>query len=194
MEKIAVFLDYANIDSAARIYGRMNEYGQLLSYLSEGRFLQEAYAYVPIDPRNEHGMDYRIDRLWADGFMVFSKIGSPAGASYKCNFDVEMSVDILRIAHTARPDIIVLCSGDSDMLPVVHELRKMGIRVEIASFEHNTARKIATQASGFINLDRFVNEESDDLSLASADEDMDPEKKPVVNVIENVQTTENDLA
>jgi len=163
MEKIVVFLDFANIDSAVRIYGRMEDYGRLLSYLCEGRFLQEAYAYVPIDPRNEHGMDYRIDRLWADGFMVVSKVGSIAGATYKCNFDVEMTVDILRIAHTARPDIIVLCTGDIDMLPVVHELRKMGIRVEIASFEHCTARKLATQASGFINLDRFVDEESSPL-------------------------------
>ena len=170
MERVIVFLDFANIDSAARACGRMDDYHSLLTYLSEGRFLQEAFAYVPIDPRNEHGMDYRIERLWASGFMVLSKIGTVAGCSYKCNFDVEMTVDIMRLAHKARPDIMVLCTGDRDFLPVVHELRHIGIRVEVASFEHCISRNMASQASGFISLDSFMAEEDGAQLLADADQ------------------------
>jgi uncharacterized LabA/DUF88 family protein len=188
MEKIVVFLDFANIDSAARDNGRMDDYGHLLSYLSEGRFLQEAYAYVPIDPRNEHGMDERIERLWADGFLVRSKIGTFAGISYKCNFDVEMTVDILRIAHVARPDIIVLCTGDSDLLPVVHELRCMGIRVEVASYERSASRKLASQASGFISLDRFMDEDMEELPLAEAGQEAEAAGGPLPVVGESFET------
>jgi len=173
MEHIVVFLDFANIDSAARIYGHMEEDDSLLNYLSEGRVLQEAYAYVPVDPRNEHGMDGRIERLWASGFMVFAKIGTIVGNSYKCGFHVEMTMDVLRIAHTARPDIIVLCTGDGNFLPLVKEIRRMGIRVEVASFEHSISRKLATQASGFIRLDSYVTEKTENLPLLDTNQQVD---------------------
>ncbi|NTW98394.1 MAG: NYN domain-containing protein [Geobacteraceae bacterium] len=155
MERIALFLDYANINAAGPSQMGLN-YRELLDYLSEGRFLIESYAYVPVDPRNEHGRDGAIEQLWADGFMVNSKVGSVAGDTYKCDFDVEITMDLMRTAHLMRPDIVVLCSGDADFLPVVHELRRLGVRVEIASFERSASRKLTAQSSGFISLDQWL--------------------------------------
>lgn len=155
MEKISVFLDYANINSGTFSQNGF-DYGALLGYLAEGRSLVEAYAYVPIDPRNEHGRDFVMERLWTDGFIVSSKVGSIVGDGYKCDFDVEMTMDLMRVAHAARPDIVVLCSGDGDFLPVVHELRRTGIRVEIASWVRSASRRLTTQASSFINLDNWL--------------------------------------
>lgn len=157
MERIVVFLDYANINAASQGVISL-QYEELLTYLAEGRFLVEAYAYVPIDPRNEHGRDRKIAQLWEHGYMVTTKIGTIAGESYKCDFDVEITIDLMRAAHTVRPDIVVLCSGDSDFLPVVHELRKMGIRVETASFRHSASRLLVSQSSGFIDLDAWASE------------------------------------
>ena len=162
MMKVAVFLDYANINASSRQVNCNVDYGALLEYLadeSEERTLQAAYAYVPIDPRMEHAKDSLINELWQDGYIVKSKVGTIAGDSYKCDFDVEMTLDISRIAYTNAPDIIVLVSGDSDFIPIVLDIRNRGIRVEVAAFEFAMSRQLALKSSGFINLNAIIDAE-----------------------------------
>ncbi len=162
MEKVIFFLDFANINRIASDRGIDLDYEDLLNYISEGRFLLDAHCYVPIDPRNEHKLDRKLEQLWRSRYIVTTKVGSVAGDSYKCNFDVEMTMDILRIAYQAKPDIIVLGSGDSDFVPLVEELRKNGIRVEVASFENAAARNMILKSSGFISLDYYLQERSNE--------------------------------
>jgi len=157
MERITVFMDFANIAAGFTPRDSMS-YGQLLEYLGEGRFIIDAYAYVPLDPRNLKGRDWIIEHLQENGWMVMSKIGKIAGDGYKCNVDVEMTIDIMRHAYQVRPDILILCSGDGDFLPVVRELRRMGIRTEVAAFHESAARELKREASGFILLDQWLNE------------------------------------
>lgn len=175
MEKIVFFLDYANINRAACDKGLKFDYGNLLEYMREGRFLIDAYCYVPIDPRFEHQTDREIEELWCSGYLVTTKVGTVSGDSYKCDFDVEMTIDILRISHTVRPDIVVLATGDIDFLPVVSELRKMGIRVEIACFEWAVSRKLLLQGSDFIDLNVYYEHHylssQDDDSVAEVQDD-----------------------
>ena len=162
MMKVAVFLDYANINASSRQVNCNVDYGALLEYLadeSEERTLQAAYAYVPIDPRQEHAKDAVINELWQNGYIVKSKVGTIAGETYKCDFDVEMTLDISRIAYGNAPDIIVLVSGDSDFIPIVLDMRNRGIRVEVAAFEFAMSRQLALKASGFINLNAIVDAE-----------------------------------
>lgn len=157
MEKIVVFLDYANTNAALQSQGAEQDYAELLAYLSEGRFLIEAQAYVPIDPRNPHGRDRQIEALWQSGWLAHTKVGAIAGESYKCDFDVEITLDLMRTAEIVNPDIIVLVSGDKDFVPVMLELRRRGIRVEVAAFPGgNAAREIILKASGFIDLREFL--------------------------------------
>lgn len=161
MMKVAVFLDYANINASSRQVNCNVDYGALLEYLadeSEERTLQAAYAYVPIDPRQEHAKDAVINELWQNGYIVKSKVGTIAGETYKCDFDVEMTLDISRIAYGNAPDIIVLVSGDSDFIPIVLDMRNRGIRVEVAAFEFAMSRQLALKASGFINLNAIIGE------------------------------------
>lgn len=42
-----------------------------------------------------------------------------AGDTYKCDFDVEITLDLMRTAEIVKPDIIVLLSGDKDFVPVM---------------------------------------------------------------------------
>ncbi len=159
MEKLVVFNDFANTASAFAAHGTNPDWADVLAYLSEGRFLVEAHAYVPIDPRNPHGRDRLLDGLWRDGWLTNSKVGAFASESYKCDFDVEITLDLMRTAEIVRPDIIVLMSGDKDFVPVVLELRRRGIRVEVAAFlGQNAARELAKKASGFIDLGRYLGE------------------------------------
>ena len=72
-------------------------------------------------------------------------------------FDVEITLEMMRTAEIVRPDIIVLASGDKDFVPVILELRRRGIRVEIAAIpECNAAREVILKASGFIDLREYL--------------------------------------
>src|SRR6266849_9589592 len=72
--------------------------------------------------------------------------------TYKCNFDVEITMDVLRVVYQVKPDIIVLASGDSDFASLIQEVRKSGVRVEVAAFEETAGADILRKCSGFINL------------------------------------------
>lgn len=155
MERVLVFLDFANVEIPARDRGGL-DYAHLLQYLAEGRFLVDGYCYLPIDPRRQMERVRTIESLWEQGWNVQPKLGKLAGDACKCNMDVEIAIDMLRTAHDIRPDIMVLCSGDEDFLPVVHAVRRMGIRVEAAAFESVAARRLRREASGFISLDAYL--------------------------------------
>ncbi len=154
-EKVVFFLDYANINRAATDKRYRLDYHDLLGYVSEGRFLIDAHCYVPINPRNEHRMDREIQELWRSGYIVTTKVGTIAGGTYKCNFDVEITMDILKVVYQVKPDIIVLATSDSDFVSLIQEVRKSGIRVEVAAFEDTTGADIMNRCSGFIDLDVY---------------------------------------
>ena len=156
-EKVVFFLDYANINRAAREKRYRMDYADLLQYVGEQRFLIEAYCYVPINPRNEHRLDGEIEELWRSGYIVNTKLGTIAGGTYKCNFDVEIAMDVLRVVYQVKPDILVLATGDSDFIPLVQEVRRAGVRVEVAAFLENAGTGILLKSSGFINLDVYYN-------------------------------------
>ena len=151
-EKVVFFLDYANINRASREKRYRLDYHDLLRYVGEERFLIDAYCYVPINPRNEHRADGVIEELWRSGYIVNSKIGTIAGGTYKCNFDVEITMDVLKVVYQVKPDIIVLASGDSDFVSLIQDVRKCGVRVEVAAFEESAGMEIMSKCSGFINL------------------------------------------
>lgn len=151
-EKVVFFLDFANINRAAREKRYRLDYHDLLRYVGEERFLIDAYCYVPINPRNEHRSDGVIEELWRSGYIVNSKVGTIAGGTYKCNFDVEITMDVLKVVYQVKPDIIVLASGDSDFVSLIQDVRKCGVRVEVAAFEETAGTGILTKCSGFIDL------------------------------------------
>lgn len=157
-ERVLVFQDFANTEAAAASHGAPLAQGPLLDYLVAGRQLVEAHCYVPIDPRRPQSRDREIEELWVDGYVVHTKVGTPAGPTYKCDFDVEIAMDVTRCAHEVRPDTVVLVSGDCDFVPLVLELRKRGVRVEVAAFEGNGSREVILKSSGFIDLERYAHE------------------------------------
>src|SRR5437762_8572265 len=157
-EKVVFFLDYANINRAAREKRYRLDYHDLLRYVGEDRFLIDAHCYVPINPRNEHRLDGEIEELWRSGYIVTTKLGTIAGGTYKCNFDVEITMDVLKAMYQVKPDIIVLASGDSDFVSLIQEVRKSGVRVEVAAFEETAGTDIMLKCSGFIDLAVYYDE------------------------------------
>src|SRR2546428_4324005 len=151
-EKVVLFLDYANVNRGAREKRLRMDYQDFLEYVGEDRFLIDAHCYVPINPRNEHRLDGVIEDLWRSGYIVTTKVGTIAGGTYKCNFDVEITMDVLKVVYQVKPDIIVLASGDSDFVSLIQEVRKSGVRVEVAAFEETAGTDMMSKCSGFIDL------------------------------------------
>src|SRR6266852_3361635 len=178
-EKVVLFLDYANINRAAREKRYRLDYCDLLHYVGEDRFLIDAHCYVPINPRNEHRLDREIEELWRSGYIVTTKLGTIAGGTYKCNFDVEITMDMLKAMYQVKPDIIVLASGDSDFVSLIQEVRKSGVRVEVAAFEETAGTEILRKCSGFIDLAVYYegylaaqNDEQGEDGIAEQDQDL----------------------
>src|SRR6266705_544484 len=151
-EKVVFLLDYANINRAAKEKRYRLDYCDLLQYMGEERFLIDAHCYVPINPRNEHRLDGEIEELWRSGYIVSTKVGTIVDGTYKCNFDVEITMDILKVAYQAKPDIIVLATSNPDFAPLIQEGRKSGIRIEVAAFVEAAGIDLLLKCSGFIDL------------------------------------------
>ncbi|MDR1580426.1 MAG: NYN domain-containing protein [Synergistaceae bacterium] len=158
-QKCSVFLDHENLDICARGKGINIDHYDLKYYLadeSEGRVPQEFFCYVSVDPRKEHAKDRDIRQLEDDGWLVKCKRGVPApDGSFKCNIGVDMAIDIISFAIEARPDIVVLVTGNQDFVAVARKMRERGIRCEVAAFPENVSQALINSASSFINLDRY---------------------------------------
>src|SRR6266699_2392163 len=184
-EKVVFFLDYANINRAAKEKRYRLDYCDLLQYMGEERFLIDAHCYVPINPRNEHRLDREIEELWRSGYIVTTKVGTIAGGTYKCNFDVEIAMDVLKVVYQVKPDIIVLASGDADFVSLIQEVRKSGVRVEVAAFVETAGADILRKCSGFIDLAVYYegylaaqNEEPGEEGRAEQEQDQDVLQPP----------------
>ena len=191
-EKVIFFLDYANIDRTAREKGCQLDYADLLQYVSEARALIDAHCYVPINPRNEHRRDREIEGLWRSGYIVTSKKGSIAGGTYKCNFDVEITMDILKVVYQVKPDIIVLATGDSDFVSLIQEVRKSGVRVEVAAFEETAGEEILRKCSGFIDLAVYFESYLSAQQSETSEERMDEQYKKLIHA-QNGEPVEDSL-
>jgi uncharacterized LabA/DUF88 family protein len=187
-EKVVFFLDYANINRAAREKRCRMDYHNLLHYVGENRFLIDAHCYVPINPRNEHRLDGEIEELWRSGYIVNTKRGTIAGGTYKCNFDVEITMDMLKAVYQVKPDIIVLATGDSDFVSLIQEVRKSGIRVEVAAFVETAGPDILLKCSGFINLGVYYDSY---LAAQNGDQGEDSVEEQFADLIQSQESDQN---
>ena len=182
MERVVVIMEYPNINRPATDRRIRIDYGDLLAYLTADRFLVEAFCYVPVDPRNPSAREHEIKKLRLMGWHVQTKVGKANQQSYKCNFDVEITLELMHIAERIKPDTIVMASGDIDFIPVVSEMRRRGIRVEIASFPESVSEDLVLHSSGYINLEKWI---------ASASEVTDEQINPLDMVDRDDEQGEN---
>ena len=69
----------------------------------------------------------------------------------KADWDVGIVIDAIRTATSL--DVIILCSGGGDFIPLVNYLKNQGKRVEILAFGKTTSSKLKEAADEFIDLD-----------------------------------------
>jgi uncharacterized LabA/DUF88 family protein len=149
-KNVAVFVDVANLYYSARGQEVDVDYVALLKAATKGRDLIRAYAYSGLDPENENQRKF-IDFLNKNGYKVVHKdIRKFGDGRVKANLDIELVVDLFRLAY--RMDIAVIVSGDGDFAPAIRALQDGGVRCEVISFRPNTSSDLIAVADEFIDI------------------------------------------
>lgn len=154
-ERVVLFIDFHNTRNTLQRNGLQIDLVSLRNYLAEGRHLVESFVYIATHPLpDQQQVDQEAQlRLRQHGFLIQTKPGRllPNGR-LKCDFDLEMALDVQEFVARTRPDIVVLVTGDGDFTPLVERLRFRGIRVEVASVPGSIARSLQVMANGFVDL------------------------------------------
>ncbi len=159
-EKIALFIDGANLYAASRNVGFDIDYKKLLQAFQKRAYLLRAYYYTALLEDQEYSsIRPLIDWLDYNGYRVVTKpakeFTDPSGRrKVKGNMDIELAVDAMELVDTV--DHFVLFSGDGDFRSLVEALQRKGRKVSVVSTLSTTPPMIADdlrrQADHFIDL------------------------------------------
>jgi len=163
-ERLALFIDGANLYSAAKTLNVDVDYRRLLSeFKKKGRLLR-AYYYTALIENEEYSpIRPLVDWLQYNGFNVVTKpakefTDANGKRRIKGDMDVEIAVEALRLAD--RLDHIVLFSGDGDLTVLVTALQEKGVRVSVVSSVKTQPPMISDDlrraADNFIDLSDLV--------------------------------------
>jgi uncharacterized LabA/DUF88 family protein len=151
-DRVGVFVDAANLSaSARREFGSKLDYRALLGHVVDGRPRSCAVAFVVRDGEEgaHHGF---VSSLREGGYEIREKRPKARGdGSRKADWDMGIAMEILD--QLDAMDVVVLCSGDGDFVPLVQRLRREGKRVEVAAFRASTDEALIKAVDVFVPLD-----------------------------------------
>ena len=142
-EKIALFIDGANLYATAKSLGFDIDYKKLLrEFQSRGYLLRAFYYTAVIEDQEYSSIRPLIDWLDYNGYSVVTKatkefVDQTGRRKVKGNMDIELAVDAMEIAGTI--DHMVLFSGDGDFRSLVEAVQRKGVRVTVISTDHDPA-------------------------------------------------------
>jgi uncharacterized LabA/DUF88 family protein len=136
-EKIALFIDGANLYATAKSLGFDIDYKRLLrEFQSRGYLLRAFYYTAVIEDQEYSSIRPLIDWLDYNGYTVVTKatkefVDQTGRRKVKGNMDIELAVDAMEIAE--HIDQMVLFSGDGDFRSLVEAMQRRGVRVTVVS-------------------------------------------------------------
>ncbi|MEK7172437.1 MAG: NYN domain-containing protein [Patescibacteria group bacterium] len=149
-QRVEVLLDVQNLYHSARnLHQARVNFNEVLKIAIAGRKFIRAFAYVVrtktgeekpfFDALNNLGIEMRVRDLqeFYDG-------------QKKADWDVGIVIDAIRTAPGV--DVVILCSGDGDFIPLVEYLKNQGKRVEVMAFDRTTSSALKEVADEFIDL------------------------------------------
>ncbi|MCF4164376.1 NYN domain-containing protein [Zavarzinia compransoris] len=159
-ERLALFIDGANLFSAARNLGFDIDYRRLLAEFSKRGRLVRAYYYTALLEGEEYSpIRPLVDWLDYNGYAVVTKpakefTDSQGRRRIKGGMDIELACDMLDLAP--RLDHALLFSGDGGFRRLVEAMQMRGVRVTVVSTVRSNPPMIADelrrQADNFIDL------------------------------------------
>ena len=159
-EKIALFIDGANLYATAKTLGFDIDYKRLLGLFQNKARLIRAFYYTALAEDQEYSpIRPLIDWLDYNGYTMVTKPLKEFTDAYgrrkvKGNMDIDIAVDAMEIA--GHVDQIVLFSGNGDFCPMVEAVKRRGVSVTvvstIASQPPMLADELRRKADVFIDL------------------------------------------
>ncbi|MBS0252623.1 MAG: NYN domain-containing protein [Proteobacteria bacterium] len=159
-ERIALFIDGANLYATAKSLGFDIDYKRLLGFFRQKGQLVRALYYTALAEEQEYSsIRPLIDWLDYNGFSMVTKptkefTDATGRRKVKGNMDIELAVDAMRLADNL--DHIVIFSGDGDFRSLVAALQQKGKRVSVVSTLQTqppmVADELRRQADQFIDL------------------------------------------
>lgn len=159
-ERLALFIDGANLYSAARSLGFDIDYKRLLTlFQSKGRLIRAFYYTALVEEQDYSPIRPLIDWLDYNGYTMVTKpvkeFTDTAGRrKVKGSMDIELAIDMMEMAD--RLDHIVLFSGDGDFRRLVEAVQRRGVRVTVVSTIRSqppmVSDELRRQADAFVEL------------------------------------------
>ncbi|MCP4384873.1 MAG: NYN domain-containing protein [Hyphomicrobiales bacterium] len=159
-EKIALFIDGANLYATAKSLGFDVDYRRLLLEFQKKGYLLRAYYYTAMAEDQEYSsIRPLIDWLDYNGYTVVTKptkefVDASGRRKIKGNMDIELAVNAMEMAESV--DHLVLFSGDGDFRSVVEAIQRKGRKVTVVSTLSTQPPMIADelrrQADHFVDL------------------------------------------
>ena len=159
-EKLALFIDGANLYSTARALNFDIDYKKLLTEFSKKGVLVRAYYYTALAEDQEYSsIRPLIDWLDYNGYTVVTKptkefVDATGRRKIKGNMDIELAVDVMELANSV--DHFVLFSGDGDFRSLVEAVQRRGKKVSVistlATQPPMIADELRRQADNFVDL------------------------------------------
>ena len=191
-EKIALFIDGANLYATSRALGFDIDYRKLLASFQKKGYLLRAYYYTALVEDQEYSsIRPLIDWLDYNGYKVVTKpakefTDSTGRRKIKGNMDIELAVDALELAIEEAVDHFVIFSGDGDFRSLVEALQRRGRKVSVISTMASQPPMISDdlrrQADHFVDLVTLKNEVG-----------RDPSERPVRRVESTVDLENEDI-
>jgi uncharacterized LabA/DUF88 family protein len=164
-ERIALFIDGANLYATAKSLGFDIDYKRLLKeFHSRGRLVRAFYYTALVEDQEYSSIRPLIDWLDYNGYAVVTKpakefVDALGRRKVKGNMDIELAVDAMEMAD--HVDHIVLFSGDGDFRSLVEAVQRKGVRVSVMSTITTqppmVADELRRQADEFVDLVHLVN-------------------------------------
>lgn len=160
-ERIALFIDGANLYSAAKTLGLEIDFKKLLEeFQTKGRLLRANYYTALLENDEYSPIRPLVDWLAYNGFNVIKKAAREftdreGRRRVRGNMDIELTVDLmLSVPHV---DHVVLFSGDGDFRRLVEAVKAAGVRVTVVSTLKSQPPMISDdlrrEADAFVDLD-----------------------------------------
>jgi uncharacterized LabA/DUF88 family protein len=159
-EKIALFIDGANLYATAKSLGFDIDYRKLLVEFQQTGYLLRAYYYTALAEDQEYSsIRPLIDWLDYNGYTVVTKptkefVDASGRRKIKGNMDIELAVNVMEMAE--HVDHIVLFSGDGDFRSLVEAVQRRGRKVSVISTLSTQPPMIADelrrQADHFVDI------------------------------------------
>ncbi|KAF0230907.1 MAG: hypothetical protein FD175_1354 [Beijerinckiaceae bacterium] len=160
IERIALFIDGANLYATSKSLGFDIDYRRLLKeYNSKGYLVRAFYYTALIEDQEYSSIRPLIDWLDYNGYAVVTKpvkefTDALGRRKVKGNMDIELAIDAMELAPFI--DHMVLFSGDGDFRSLVEAMQRKGVRVSVISTVSTQPPMIADdlrrQADIFLDL------------------------------------------